>query len=224
MKREVKITDDGSSTLYAPELDEHYHSTFGAVQESNHVFIEGGLKALNKKNIKILEIGFGTGLNALLTLLESKNYTNIEYEGIEKYPVEWNLVKELNYEKHLSLSEEYKLLFYKMHNCQWNKQIKLCNGFLFKKSIAGITKYSFPANLDLIYFDAFAPHVQPEVWQEVIFTNLFAVMNQNSILVTYCAKGEVRRRMQKAGFQVKRLPGPPGKREMMQAFKDIIEP
>jgi len=220
MERTIKITDDGSSTLYVPDLHEHYHSIFGAVQESKHVFIEKGLMAVKKETASILEIGFGTGLNALLTLVNSTKFKHIDYQGIELYPLDNQLIEELNYGKYLSFTEEQNTLYSKMCNSSWEESIPISNRFTLKKIKADFTNHQYSSTFDLVYFDAFAPQIQPELWTETLFLQLFQAMNRNGILVTYSAKGEVRRNLQKAGFSVNRLPGPPGKREMMQAIKE----
>ena len=220
MKRMIKITDDGSSTIYVPELNEHYHSTFGAVQESRHVFINNGLKALKKENISLLEVGFGTGLNALLTFLENEQYKNIGYCGLELYPLNWQFIEKMKFDKYLNLTEEESNFFREVHNTPWAQPTEISKNFTLLKHNTDITEYIASTTFDLVYFDAFAPQIQPSLWTEKIFTNLFNAMNKKSILVTYCAKGEVRRNMLNAGFIINRLPGPPGKREMIQAVKE----
>ncbi len=220
MKRIIKITDDGSSTIYVPELNEHYHSTFGAVQESRHVFINAGLLALKKETIRILEIGFGTGLNALLSFLEAEHFKSIAYLGIELYPLDWQFIEKLRFDKYLKLTEEVNNHFSKIHNTPWEQLVEISKNFTFLKLKTDFTEYNVSSAFDLVYFDAFAPQIQPELWTEIIFKKLFDAMNKNSILVTYCAKGEVRRNMQNAGFRINRLPGPPGKREMIQAIRE----
>jgi tRNA U34 5-methylaminomethyl-2-thiouridine-forming methyltransferase MnmC len=219
MERIIKITDDGSSTLYVPELKEHYHSTFGAVQESQHVFIKNGLKTLEKEKIRILEIGFGTGLNALLTLLAAEKFQNIYYCGLELFPLNWQFIKQMEFGKYLRLTEKESNYFSKIHNSPWEEIIEISNNFSLLKLNVDLTQYNISLVFDLIYFDAFAPQIQPDLWTEKIFTDLYNAMNKNSILVTYCAKGKVRRNMQNAGFKINRLPGPPGKREMIRAIK-----
>ncbi len=215
-KVELKLSGDGSHTLYVPELDEHYHSVFGARTESIHVFIKSGLNFVEKQKIKILEIGFGTGLNALLTAINKGN-KNIEYHSLEKYPLNSDL------EDSLVLSpdqtETETTLFKNIHHAPWNKQIEIIPGFTLLKIEADLLKHDFNGKYDLIYFDAFGPDVQPELWTEDVFRGLFNTMNSKGILTTYSAKGAVRRAMLSAGFNVERLPGPPGKREMLRAAK-----
>jgi tRNA U34 5-methylaminomethyl-2-thiouridine-forming methyltransferase MnmC len=217
---EIKITNDGSATLYVPDLNEHYHSINGAVQESEHVFIGMGLKGINKKDVRVFEFGFGTGLNALLTLLSAKDYSII-YHTMELYPLSWSIVKRLGYEEFLGLSEENRVVFKKMHQTQWEKETSIRTKFAIKKINASILKYPLEENYDLVYYDAFAPDVQPELWDEEIFSRIYNSMNPDGRLVTYCAKGEVRRKLQRVGFSVERLPGPPGKWEMMRAVRPM---
>jgi tRNA U34 5-methylaminomethyl-2-thiouridine-forming methyltransferase MnmC len=219
MKPEIKITEDGSKTLFVPELNEHYHSTFGAVQESMHVYINMGLQQINKRNIRIFELGYGTGLNTLLTFLNKSKFENIEYHGMELYPIDAKLFDQLGYEKFLKLSPDDREIVKLIHNSSWNTLIEISPGFLLNKINASILEFNQIGSFDLVYFDAFAPTVQPELWTENVFLKIFNSMNKEAILVTYCAKGEVRRTMLKIGFEVERLPGPPGKFEMIRAIK-----
>ncbi len=216
MERIVEHTADGSATLYIPEMDEHYHSVKGAETESRHVFIDTGLKAIRQTApINVLEIGFGTGLNAFLTLKEPLSGTSsIHYTGIELYPLTWITVEALNYTS--------DPVFRKLHDAPWNKEQEIVPGFTLHKIQTDFTRYPFKEynSFDLVYFDAFAPEKQPEMWQPEIFEKLFSIMNPGGVLTTYCAKGIVRRTMQQAGFTVERLPGPPGgKREILRARK-----
>lgn len=216
MERKIIKTADGSSSLYIPELDEHYHSIHGAVQESNHVFIEAGFKSLTKQKITVFEMGYGTGLNFLLTLINSGDKA-IDYYGIEAYPLEQSLVEQLNYAKVLQLDDESQKAFGKFHNIKRAGEITE----LFKvfKYNCKLVDFIPACNFDLIYFDAFAPEVQPDLWEEHIFQKMFDMLNPGGVLTTYCAKGKVRRAMQSCGFVVDRLPGPPGKREILRAKK-----
>lgn len=219
MKREITFTEDGSHTLFVPELQEHYHSTHGAVQESHHVYIEAGLKQCEKEEIHVLEIGFGTGLNALLTLLEAKQTgKKIYYTTLERYPIIWENARNLNYAEILSGKQDFE----QIHQAEWQKSIEITPFFSIKKRNIDCSKPEnllFENTFDVIYFDAFAPEKQPEMWTQAIFDTLYRCSNTNSILTTYCAKGNVRRMMQTAGFRVERLPGAPGKREMLRARK-----
>jgi len=221
MTRRIIKTHDGSESLFVEELNEHYHSIHGARNESLHVFIQNGLiSTLKYKNsIRILELGFGTGLNALLSLLEIQNQdSRIHYTGIEKYPLEEELWSKLNYAQ----NETESLLFKKLHQCNWDNTTEIAPNFELLKLKADIDSYSFEQNnFDIVYFDAFAPTKQSELWSDSIFSKMFSYMKPGAILVTYCAKGEVRRTMIRCGFQVERLPGPPGKREMLRALKPL---
>jgi len=221
MRTQIEITSDGSHTLFVPELEEHYHSINGAIQESIHVFIETGLHHCIKKHINIFEVGFGTGLNAYLTLLDIiRSNKVIDYTSIEAYPVNLNVINQLNYTE--QLNKESKELFSKLHQVDWNVKKEITNSFYLNKIQADFTKFDFSQiddMIDLVYFDAFAPDKQNEMWSQSLFDKLYNVMNDNGIFVTYCAKGIVRRMLQQSGFTVERLPGPPGKREMLRATK-----
>jgi len=216
----IKITDDGSTTLYLPDLDEHYHSIHGAIQESMHVFIEAGLKHCKSNGLKIMEIGFGTGLNTLLTILNSDS-KQIVYHAIEKYPLKNNIIKSINYPTLIS-SEASKKYFKKIHDATWNKEVEITPTFKLKKIETDLQIHNFESGYDLIYFDAFAPDKQPELWKEEIFQKLFNSMNPNSILTTYSSKGSVRRAMKSCGFYVEKIPGAGGKREMVRAVKTNV--
>lgn len=218
LKRELKVTEDGSHTFYMPELDEHYHSTHGAVQEANHVYLNAGFHFCEKDPIHILEIGFGTGLNCFLTMIEAeKTNRKVVYHSIELYPIEKEQFEHLNYAD--PYGEYYKEIFKKMHQADWNKDIALNENFTLCKLQGDLCKYEFKAQYDLIYFDAFAPDVQPELWTEEIFQKIYNCSATNAVLTTYCTKGIVKRALRTAGFTVKRLPGPPGKRQMVRATK-----
>jgi len=215
----LKTTADGSDTLFSADMTESYHSVNGAAQESRHVFIEAGLHQITKRSIKIFEVGFGTGLNALITWADArKNNIQIDYDAIEAFPVSKDVIKSLNYKDlEPTLPSE---AFLQLHEIQWNDRAILeQNRFSLLKLQGDFTSIDIGENYDLVYFDAFSPDKQPEMWEEDLFRKLYDAMNENGILVTYCAKGEVRRRMQRAGFLVERIPGPPGKREMLRATK-----
>ena len=213
---ELKLSEDGSHTLYVPELDEHYHSVFGARTESMHVFIKSGLNLLDKQDIKILEIGFGTGLNALLTAL-NKGSKKIEYHSIEKYPLSSETEDALVFSP--NQTDEETSVFKAIHEAPWNELTEIIPGFKLLKFEDDLLTVQFNTKYDLVYFDAFGPDVQPELWTKEIFQEIFNLMNSNGILTTYSAKGAVRRAMQSAGFKVERLPGPPKKREMLRCTK-----
>jgi len=220
MQRTILQTADNSNTIYFKELDETFHSKNGALQESVHVFINAGFDEIikTKKQVNIFEVGFGTGLNALLTLIKCcEKKVNISYIGIDAFPLEKKLIDKLAYEN--LFNKNNFLFFNKMHATKWGEPFLINENFTLKKVDAKLENYLFDANFDLIYFDAFAPDKQPELWTEDIFKQIFDNMNEGGILVTYSAKGEVRRCMERAGFNVERLPGPKGKREMLRARK-----
>jgi len=211
-------TKDGSSTLYSPTFNEHYHSVFGAINESKHVFIEAGFNFLNLPSIKIFEIGFGTGLNALLTYLESvKKEITVEYTGIELYPVTQDVIQQLNYTQ--LLSEESKKTFDQFLEVSWNKKIEISNHFHLTKIKADFNDYLFTEKYNLIFFDAFAPEKQPALWSHQNFTKIYEAMDTHGVLTTYSSKGLVKQNLRNVGFQLERLPGPEGKRHMLRAVK-----
>ncbi|TXD82029.1 tRNA (5-methylaminomethyl-2-thiouridine)(34)-methyltransferase MnmD [Subsaximicrobium wynnwilliamsii] len=223
MQRKIIITEDGSATIQIEDWNEQYHSVHGAIQEANHVYIKHGLlfcsEALSaeKKGISLLEIGFGTGLNAILSLLTAEALKlHINYVGVEGFPVSSEELQQLNYVEQLQMD---KHRFDRLHNCSWEEPHAISEAFtltkkqLFFKDIAEVNAY------DLIYFDAFGARVQPELWTEDIFKLMFDALRPNGVLTTYSAKGSVRRAMQAVGFEVERLAGPPGKREMLRAVK-----
>jgi tRNA U34 5-methylaminomethyl-2-thiouridine-forming methyltransferase MnmC len=220
MKIEIRETMDGSQTLYLEEIDEHYHSTFGAIQESQHVFIREGLERCPAKEISLLEIGFGTGLNCYLTLMNClKRDQNISYFSVEKNPLPEELWDQLNYS--LSFQDDDAEFFKLLHKAPWNCVVAINDHFSICKIEGDVLQYDLldlPI-IDLVYFDAFSPDKQPELWEKPLFEKIFSKMNANGILVTYCAKGHVRRLLQAVGFCVERVPGPPGKREMLRAVK-----
>jgi tRNA U34 5-methylaminomethyl-2-thiouridine-forming methyltransferase MnmC len=215
---ELFNTADGSHTIYIPELDEHYHSIHGAVQESTFIFINNGLRFCKTDPVSILEIGFGTGLNALLTAIDvNSGFREIDYTSIEKNPVSNEIIKSLNYPEYTG--ENGQEIFRLIHSVPWNISVKICHNFSLKKIAADFTKYQLTGNYDLIYFDAFGPDKQPEMWTREMFAGIAAITNKNGILVTYSAKGEVKRSLMACGFDVTLLPGPPGKRQMIRAVK-----
>jgi tRNA U34 5-methylaminomethyl-2-thiouridine-forming methyltransferase MnmC len=237
MERKLIVTTDGSHTISIPEMDVTYHSIHGAIQESLHVFIEAGFRNLpgwkdpdsierNKKMdpVNILEMGFGTGLNALLTLIDAaKAKRTVHYLAIELYPLSKDEVEALNFCSQLHYPS-CQPQFEKLHHCEWEKDIVISPYFIFHKTNTSLQGYldasPSPGRLfDLVYFDAFAPAAQPELWSREIFEKLNPIMQQGGVLVTYCSKGDVRRNMIAAGFKVQKIPGPAGKREMLRAIK-----
>lgn len=222
MNKEFVITEDGSHTIYLPEMDEHYHSTHGAIQESMHIYINHGLLEVGKKNITILEIGFGTGLNAFLTFAYSKiNNLDINYITIEKYPLSEDDFTQLNYPA--SIFPEHSDIFAQLHKASWNESIEMSPNFRLHKIQADLLTLEFDnlPQFDLVYYDAFAPGKQPEMWTDGIINKVSSVVSKNGIVVTYCAKGTVRRAFTSAGFEMKRLPGPAGKKEILQGKKTL---
>jgi len=218
MISELILTEDGSNTLYVPEIDECYHSSHGAIQESRHIFIEAGLKHCAKKEIRVLEIGFGTGLNAFLTLIEAEGSgKKIHYTSLEKYPVEVEKALKLNYPE--ELSPESRDVFEKLHTTGWNQDIQINSSFTLNKIEADFTCYTSDNQFDVIYFDAFSPEKQPDLWKTSVFQKLSNQCSPMARIVTYCAKGVVRRSMIESGFVVERIPGPPGKREILRGTK-----
>ena len=214
----LQLTADGSHTLYVPEMDEHYHSVNGAVQESLHVYIEAGLNQCKKQTINVLEFGFGTGLNAFLTIIEAeKRNLRVNYTTIEKYPLPTSITNQLNYTK--EVSEKFRSCFDKIHSCEWGNFVNISDNFQIKKVQTDFSDFKFEDKYDVVFYDAFAPDKQSDVWSQSIFNKIFEHTNPESILTTYCAKGNIRRMMQAAGFQTERIPGPPGKREMLRARK-----
>ena len=227
----IEQTEDGIPTLYLPRMDEHYHSTKGALAEARHVYIDSALRASGKKEINVLEIGFGTGLNTFLTFLESQEKgLRINYTTFELYPLSPDITEKLNYPALIAPSSES--IFALLHQCEWNQKIAISPLFTLYKRHADLTRTSLEGIYDVVYFDAFAPEKQPAMqtyptgyteshrMAEKIFREIFSHLSPGGILSTYCAKGEIRRRLQSVGFTVERLPGPPnGKREILRASK-----
>lgn len=219
MKRSILTTSDGSPTIQLDNTNITYHSKHGAIQESVHVFINAGLEYYmqlhHPKNINILEVGFGTGLNTALTYNYSlKNSLYINYTTIEPYPLEQEIVQRLHYNNVIADATLYKL-----HTCKWNENNAISNHFNLYKAETTLQNIKLEEPIDVIFFDAFAPDDQPELWTTAIFKKLFNMLTNNGILVTYCSKGSVRRTLQGVGFTVEKLLGPPGKREMIRATK-----
>lgn len=228
LKKELIKTKDGSNTIYIPDWNEHYHSKHGAIQEALHVFITNGLHKLkNQSSIHILEYGFGTGLNFLLTLLISKqNNSEIFYTALEKYPLNTTDIKPLAYEKILTnlipnsnKTEIYELLM-KTHNLSWSDFEEVTEKVRLKKLEVDFKDFSEkPQSYDLVYFDAFGKRVQPELWTEDIFENIYNLLKPNGLFTTYACNGDTKRALTKVGFEVEKVQGPPGKREMINAWK-----
>lgn len=219
MKREIITTLDGSTTIHLLDWDECYHSKHGAIQEAKHVFIKNGLSLFEGQPVSILEIGFGTGLNAFITYLETKkNNQKIDYTGIEGYPISPEEVTKMNYVNELEAENE-RAVFENMHLCDWEEKTAISNIFSLTKRNQFFNEISDVNKFDLIYFDAFGYRVQPELWSTAIFKKMYDSLKINGILVTYAARGVVKRSMIEVGFTVEKLAGPPGKREMFRATK-----
>lgn len=222
-EKKFLITEDGSHTIYIPELDETYHSTHGAITESNHVFIENGLHYLcertESKNIKLFELGFGTGLNTLLSAIYAEeHHIHLQYESIEAFPLNSLETQQLNYPELINnpISKE---VFTVIHESAWNQWIDVSTNFQLKKVKNTITKYTAQESFDVCFFDAFAPSKQPEMWEAPILQKVSDLLVPNGIFVTYCARGQLKRDLKSIGFEVDSLPGPPGKFEMVRAIK-----
>ena len=221
MKREIIQTSDGSTTIHIPEWKESYHSKHGAIQEANHVFIKNGLSLFEGKDIAIMEIGFGTGLNAFITFLESsKLKQDIDYVGVEAYPVSNEELAAMNYVAELGVSSQQST-FNLMHQSNWEEKCIIDGHFDLTKRKQFFDDIVDENYFDLIYFDAFGYHVQPDLWSTEIFRKMYSALKDNGVLVTYAARGVVKRSMIEVGFTVEKLAGPPGKREMFRATKKI---
>ena len=222
MKREIIITADGSTTIRISDWNENYHSSHGAIQEAKHVFIANGLDLYkNHAEISILEIGFGTGLNAFITFLETLNKEKVNYVGVEAYPVHPTEVLAMNYVAELkAISDE--AIFIKMHESSWGEKVELNSVFSLTKRKQFFDKIDDIEEFDLIYFDAFGYRVQPELWSTSIFKKMYEALKPGGKLVTYAARGVVKRSMIEVGFTVEKLAGPPGKREMFRASKASV--
>jgi len=219
VNRSVITTGDGSSSLKIDSWDEPYHSRHGAVQESKHVFIQEGLGIIDSPEVAILELGFGTGLNALLSYEFAKeNSKKIQYYGVEPYPLTQNEVAEMNFTEQLA-NKKLERIFTSLHQADADTWIAIDPFFSFKRVEILFEELKERLSFDLIYHDAFSPNVQPELWNETIFKKSYSLLRTGGILVTYSAKGTVRRTMESVGFEVERIPGPPGKREMIRARK-----
>jgi tRNA U34 5-methylaminomethyl-2-thiouridine-forming methyltransferase MnmC len=217
MTNKLVITNDGSHSIFNPEVNETYHSKHGAIVEAEYVFIKNGLLAENKKQFSILEVGFGTGLNALLTAQKAQQKKiAINYHGIELYPVPKESYIQLNFTELIG-EEKSKLL--NLHECNWEEEHVINKFFKLTKNEIALENYTSKTKFDIIYFDAFSPEKQPELWTAEVFQNMYNLLNEDGFLVTYCAKGVVKRTMKAVGFEIIVLDGPPGKRQMTRANK-----
>jgi tRNA U34 5-methylaminomethyl-2-thiouridine-forming methyltransferase MnmC len=219
LKREILQTLDGSTTIHLPDWNESYHSKHGAIQEAYHVFIKNGLSLFQDKPISILEIGFGTALNTFITFLESqKSLQTIDYVGVEAYPISAEEVLQMNYVSELDAEKE-RPIFELIHQSNWEEKNVISSNFTLTKRKQFFDEISDENQFDLIYFDAFGYRVQPELWSTEIFEKMYKALKVNGVLVTYAARGVVKRSMIEVGFTVEKLAGPPGKREMFRATK-----
>jgi len=219
LKREFIITEDGSVTIHLPEMQESYHSKFGAIQEANHVFIHNGLNLIQGQPISVLEIGFGTGLNAFITYCEGvKSGQIIDYTGVEAYPVTIDEATHLNYPLLLETPNGQQA-FEAMHNAEWETKTPISNIFSLIKRKQFFQDINDVNRYNLIYFDAFGYQFQPDLWSVDIFKRMYAALKNDGILVTYACRTIIKKAMIEAGFSVEKIPGPPGKREMLRAFK-----
>ncbi|MDB4088575.1 tRNA (5-methylaminomethyl-2-thiouridine)(34)-methyltransferase MnmD [Flavobacteriales bacterium] len=214
----IKLTEDGSHTLYNEKMNETYHSTHGAIQEANHVFILNGIRAVLNKDISILEVGFGTGLNAYLTYdFALKNNMNILYTGLETFPLSKEIINQLNYKSEIP---NFDLeVFSEIHKSKWNIKNKIKSNFILNKVHVSLQDFTSNDKFDIIYYDAFGPRAQKEMWEKSLFEKLFKMLNIGGKLVTYCAMGQFKRDLKSCGFIVESVTGPPGKREMTIAYK-----
>lgn len=217
--RKIITTNDGSHSILVPELNEQYHSIHGAIKEAEHVFLKMGLDEClphNRASLRVFEVGFGTGLNALLSVKWSQTkQQSVEYTSIEKHPVSKEEFQQLNYG---NMVDEVDL-YTKITNANWTEFIEISTKFKLRKLELDLVKDPLPKAFDIVFFDAFAPNKQPELWDTSVFEKVYSIMNKNGLLVTYCCQGQAKRNMISAGFLVEKVPGPPGKREMLRARK-----
>lgn len=219
MEQQIITTSDGSKTIYLPDLDETYHSSHGAVQEAIHVFMKHGIQSTEQNEIRVFEMGFGTGLNAFLSYVESEKLgKNIHYSGIEAYPVAFDIAMQMDYCS--LIGKEHQSKFEQLHKADWNTTTQLSDVFSFEKIHAKIEDY-YPSKeqFDVVFYDAFGPRAQENMWKPEILQKMYDLLRSNGFLVTYCAKGQVKRDLKSLGFEIEPLPGPPGKREMTRAWK-----
>jgi tRNA U34 5-methylaminomethyl-2-thiouridine-forming methyltransferase MnmC len=221
---EFKITGDNSHTLLVKELNETYHSTKGSINEARHVFIQKGLndylQKTGLKEITVFEVGFGTGLNAHLTqLFANENNIHINYISVEAFPLKMDIIKQLNFTQLINSDQTQ---FLNLHEVTWNKPVVLDNNFTITKLHQKLDDVSSLKEIDVIFFDAFAPDVQPELWMKSVFEKMYDFLKVGGVLVTYCAKGVVKRTIKEVGFELETLAGPPGKREMIRSRKTEV--
>lgn len=218
MKRSIITTNDGSTTIHLADWNETYHSKHGAIQEAYHVFIKNGLVLFDHQSLSILEIGFGTGLNCFITYLESsKNDRIVHYTGVEAYPIDLSEAIQMNYPDQIEASK--KNIFKTLHECAWNQKTSIASNFILTKRKQFFQEINDIDSYNLIYFDAFGYRVQPELWSDDIFIAMYKALKDNGVLVTYACRTSIKKAMLSAGFYVEKLPGAPGKREMLRAIK-----
>ena len=214
---QVVTTKDGSKTIWIPKRDVYYHSLHGAVSEAQHVYIEHGLTYFKRPSLTILEMGFGTALNAFMTFLASvKKKQKISYVSVDNHPLTYELVEQLDYPNFLGVGDDEHILR-RMHGVDWNHEIPISSQFSLLKANTSIEALSLDKKIDLVFYDAFAPRACQTQWTESVFRNLSKCLTDNAIIVTYCANGQVKRNLKAVGFEVESLKGPPGKREMIRA-------
>lgn len=222
MENKIISTQDGSHTILSEQFGVTYHSKYGAIQETQHVFVDAAfkLKLLSQKKIAILDIGFGTGLNVLMTWLEAKNHSaEVDYVAIEAYPLSADQAAQLNYPDLLNLDEKDTYFFQQLHQSAWDEPTILAEQFTFTKCLKRFEEVDFEGLFDIVYFDAFAPNAQPELWETELLSKMYRALKPKGIFTTYCAKGAFKRNLKSVGFEVKKLKGPPGKREMTMGVK-----
>lgn len=215
---EIRKTEDGSDTIYVADLNEHYHSVHGAIRESEIICIDSGFSYCTADPVRIFEAGFGTGLNALLTAVKSRTGNReVFYTAIEKFPLPPEIALRLNYPD--LIPGDYRTLFESMHTSPWGIPEKIFGNFTLLKLKGDLITDPVNGEYDLIYFDAFGPDKQPEMWSKEVFRKIAGITSANAILVTYSVKGDVKRRLREVGFNLTLLPGPRGKRHILRAVK-----
>ena len=222
-KVKIIVTEDGSHSLYHEGFNETYHSFHGAVQESRHVFLKEGLDYLNAhfnpKTIRVLEVGFGTGLNAILTSEWAlKTQINIEYTTLEPFPLSKEVYQALNYHEFFE-DETVKDRFLELHHAAWENEFHHNEFFSIVKTESKLQDFQTNLCFDIVFFDAFAPSKQSEMWDLKVIEKTASLLDSNGVFVTYCAKGQLKRDLKSAGLMVETLPGPPGKKEMVRGVK-----
>lgn len=221
MKPQILHTDDGSLTLRLDEMDETYHSTHGALTEAQYVYIQNGFERTTKEHLNILEVGFGTGLNTLVTIdafVKQEHIKSIHYHTLEKFPVAEEIISQLNYGQLLQNSDED--FFSPIHKAGWEQDEEILKGFTLHKQQIDLISDSLSGNYDLVYYDAFAPNKQGEMWSEDVIKKVVDIMADDALLCTYCAQGDAKRAFRACGLKLKRLPGPPGKWHMLIGWKE----